>query len=286
MALLLMLRAILWALGKSAWRDTRSLGSVQGNNLFYFALLLTAQPESAAFLWFVLGLLLLIPALATPLAKIPEMRLALWPLPRWAQRALRLFSVPSSSAAPWLWRMPTLEARQLARTLDVWIAFLFAISGTLYRFLARTPDRAALDLLALIVVLSLGTLTQNLFTLDGPARARWRLSPQRGFVALWRKGLPVITLAVLFTLALNPLAALAAILASLALGHHNSVLHPTDSPPWRFSSGRFLPHGILQVVANFGCGVAVARGDWAFLLGAAGAYLLSLLLYGWIWERA
>lgn len=139
--------------------------------------------------------------------------------------------------------------------------------------------------MTLLVVLSLSTLGQNLFTLDGAARVRWRLAPARGALTLWRKGRVLLGLTIALTLLLKPLAALAGMLAALAIGHHNSALAPRESPPWRFSAGRFFPHGLLQAVSCFACGIAVARGEWVFLALASFAYAASLVLYGWALEK-
>jgi len=280
---------ILWtiflALARCAVRESRTLGSVQSNNLLYVTALLSLQPASALFLWTVIGLLLLAPAITAPLAKIPEIRLALWPLSAGQGRMLRIFTRPALRRVPWLWRVPGLEARQLLRTLDVYVALIFSVTGTAYRLFARDPDPAAFGVLSLMVVSSLSTLAQNLFTLDGPARLRWQQSPQRGYVHLWRKGRWLLGLATVLSTGLSAQGAAAGMLLCLAVGHHNSVLAPTESEAWRFSSGRFFPHGFLQVVASFSCGIAVTRGEWQFLAGALLVYVASLFLYGWVLER-
>lgn len=277
--------ALLVAVWRAARREAASLQSVQGNNVFYWLALLSLQPESAVLWWVVLGLLLLLPALLSPLAKIPEVGLKLWPLSERARQWLRLFQKPVRRATPWLWRAPELELRQLLRTLDFYFALLFALAGTGYRWMVPEVEAEAEDALSMLVVLALSTLAQNLFTLDGAARKRWRMTPVRGAWLLWRKGRVLLGLATVLCLPLNPLAGFTAMLAALAIGHHNSVLRPQESQAWRFSAGLFFPHGLLQVVASFACGIAVARGEWVFLAGTVIAYTLSLGIYGWVWER-
>ncbi len=71
----------LWrALGRSTWREIRTLNSIQGNNFFYFVLLLSMQPEAVGFVWMVIGGILMGPALVAPFARIPALRLRLWPM--------------------------------------------------------------------------------------------------------------------------------------------------------------------------------------------------------------
>jgi hypothetical protein len=279
--------ALLRAIGVTAYREIRTLNSIQGNNFFYLALLLSMQPESMGFIWTLLGSLMIVPALAAPLARIPEIRLKLWPLAVGQVKFLRLFARPEAQASPWLWRLlPTLELRQILRTLDFWLAGLIAVAGTAYRYLYASPQPEAYPILSMMVVLALSTLAQNLFALDGlPGRMRWRLSPSRGYRILARKGLILIVLSVLLTMPLSPIGALAGMLAALAIGHHFSVFSQVDSPPWRFSMGEFFPYGFLQVIALFSCGISTARGDMVYLGIAAVAYVVSLMFYGWVLEN-
>ncbi len=279
--------ALLRAIAVTAYREIRTLNSIQGNNFFWFALLLSMQPESMGFIWTLIGSLMVVPALAAPLARIPEIRLSLWPLTQVQARILRVFARPESHASPWLWRLlPTLELRQMLRTLDFWLAALIAGSGTAYRYLYSKPQPEAYPVLSMMVVLFLSTMAQNLFALDGlPGRLRWRISPSRGYRILARKGLVLVGMTVLLTGGLSPVGALAGMLAALAVGHHFSVFSQIDSPPWRFTMGEFFPYGFLQVIGLFSCGIATANGELVYLGIAGAAYGISLLLYGWILER-
>jgi len=279
--------ALLRAIAITAYREIRTLNSIQGNNFFWVALLLSMQPESMGFIWTLIGSLMIVPALAAPLARIPEIRLALWPLSQGQARFLRIFARPESQASPWLWRLlPTLELRQILRTLDFWLAALIAAAGTAYRYLYSNPEPEAYPVLSMMVVLCLSTMAQNLFVLDGLAgRLRWRISPARGYKILARKGLVLVGITVLLTGGLSPVGAVAGMLAALAVGHHFSVFSQIDSPPWRFTMGEFFPYGFLQVIGLFSCGISAARGDLVYLAIAGAAYGISLLLYGWILEQ-
>lgn len=99
--------AILKALGKAIRRDLRTLRSIQFNNFFLFAALLTYSsmasnraPAGAAPFLVLLGFVLLFPLSSDPLAKIPVIRLSLWPLTPSQWWKLRLASLGLS---PVLW---------------------------------------------------------------------------------------------------------------------------------------------------------------------------------------
>lgn len=89
--------AILSALARSVWRDLRTFGSVGGNNLLLFMLLVMyQQAESGAFFLMIMSVLLLGPLSGDPFRKIPQDRLALWPLSGRERIALRLGSLALS----------------------------------------------------------------------------------------------------------------------------------------------------------------------------------------------
>jgi len=83
------LAAIVGALAKAFRRDQKSFQSVIGNNFFFItAYMLRA---AGAFVYVIIGLVLLFPMSTDPLRKIPASRLALWPLEtreRWLLRAV------------------------------------------------------------------------------------------------------------------------------------------------------------------------------------------------------
>lgn len=281
--MLALLRAVLLA----AWREIRTLNSIQGNNFFWFVLLLALQPESIAFFGLLLGALMLPIIVTAPLAKVPAIRMGVWPIAVANPLLNWLLTSPDTKQASRLWRIaPTLELRQLVRTLDFWLALALATAGALYRWLDPNADPEALPVLAMLVVLALSTPALNLFALDGPTgRIFWRRSPARGAVILLRKGFPLAMVVVVLTLPLAPAGALAGILAALAIGHHASVFTPLDAHPWRFTVGQFFPQGLIAVIGIFSCGIATARGEYLFLALAAVAYVVSLLVYGWIFEK-
>lgn len=269
-----------------SWREIRSLGSIQANNFFYAVLLL--GPGSFGFLGTLLLLLMALPALGAPLGKLPAIRLALWPVANTVERILGPFVKPSATASPrwWPW-IPVFELRLLLRTLDFWLALLIAASASAWRWLTPQAPPEAFPVLSLLVVLALSTLAQNLFGLEGSSgRTRRKLSPQSGAFLLARQGVILLAISVIFTVALSPLAAFAGMLAALAVGHYASVFSSLDNSAWRFSVGQFFPHGALQAVALFSCGIATSRDDLNFLALAILSYLASLFVCGFIWERS
>jgi hypothetical protein len=91
-----MLRAVVGALLKSVRRDLAGYGSLKTNNFFLFvALIIAGALESgvapiASYPFLVaLGTMMILPASGDPLAKIPAVRLGLWPLPGAVRIALR-----------------------------------------------------------------------------------------------------------------------------------------------------------------------------------------------------
>jgi hypothetical protein len=122
------------------WRDLESYQSLTGNNFFLFVLLLSQQLSASLFFGLILGLLLLFPLSADPLAKIPRERLELWPLSGPARVALRVASIGLSPAA-WI------TVAVVVKTSRVTVALVFlglavcaqALSVTGSRLAARMP---------------------------------------------------------------------------------------------------------------------------------------------------
>ncbi|MGJ5816537.1 hypothetical protein [Paludibaculum fermentans] len=86
------LAALIAALGRSAQRSFGRFGSVTHNNLFAVILLLMAEepmdrPSSTAVFYLVIGALAALPLAGDMARRIPEARMALWPLTTW-QRAV------------------------------------------------------------------------------------------------------------------------------------------------------------------------------------------------------
>jgi len=119
--------AIIGALWTAVRRDTKTIGSFTGNNLFSVSVLFLALADRGVFLSLnvLIGLVLFFPLSTDPLRKIPPQRLAMWPISSRERWLLRI-------ASPWLnpmtWLLAILVLRRSV-TMGLWalIAGLFAI---------------------------------------------------------------------------------------------------------------------------------------------------------------
>jgi len=178
------------------------------------------------------------------------------------------------------------NVRELFSALDTYLALILAIAAMAYRFLAAKVEPEAFFGVSLLVILSLSTIAQSLLALDGPSGfTRYHLMPLRGWQILLAKDLPLLGVALLFTLPLAPLSALAAMLGALAVGHHPSVVKPRQQKRWRFAAGASLETSILQIVLMFGAGTVVHRVDARLLVAAIIVWAASLFFYGYVLER-
>jgi hypothetical protein len=87
------LAAILKALATALRRDQKSFASFASNNFFIIALVM--MDKAGAFIYLLIGLVILFPLSTDPLRKIPASRLAFWPLENRERRLLRVLS-------PWI----------------------------------------------------------------------------------------------------------------------------------------------------------------------------------------
>ncbi|HME09944.1 MAG TPA: hypothetical protein VKG25_22995 [Bryobacteraceae bacterium] len=86
--------AVVGAIARSSWRELRSLGSFQGNNLLALIVLMMAEEprnlqSSASFYWLIIAVLFLFPLSADLLRQVPKDRLLLWPLSNGQMAAIR-----------------------------------------------------------------------------------------------------------------------------------------------------------------------------------------------------
>jgi hypothetical protein len=97
------LAAILRAVARAMRRDAGSFFALKVNNFFLFVLLLVEgnlvsglPPRSAYPFLMRVGFLLMFPLSSDPMAKIPAVRNAMWPLTAWQRAGLRMVSVALS----------------------------------------------------------------------------------------------------------------------------------------------------------------------------------------------
>jgi hypothetical protein len=310
---------VLSALWRAVRRDLGTFGSIVANNFFLFIALLMAgafsagvRPVSAYPYLALLLFLMLFPLAADPLAKIPAVRLGLWPLgPRqrlglravalalspmlWLavalavrlgrpQFAVVLIAVPlltHSLAAPrWqpLRHVPAFgelmrnNLRQMLSVLDPYLAALIALVAVFAR--VRVLEGGAAGM-AMLIALALSTYTQCLFSLDGPAGlTRGRLLPMAPWRILLAKDAAYLALLLVLVLPVEPVAGLTCGLLSLAIGRYPSVRYRLPVMRWRFTSGRVF-FGGLQIFAG-AAAFTQAQYRWIVLAIAAALWGLSL----------
>ncbi len=312
----------MWPVVRTLWRAVRrdlgSFGSIVANNLFLFVALLAAgafsaggRPLSAYPFLALLGFLMLFPLAADPLAKIPAVRLGLWPLDTRQRLALRavglLFSpmlwlvvglavrlgrielalavvaVPllTHSLAPPRWQplrhVPAFgelmrkNLRQMLSVLDPYLAAMLAVFAVVGR--VRVVEGGATGM-AFLVALALSTYAQCLFSLDGPAgAARYGLLPIPAWRVLLAKDAAYLAILLVLVLPIEPVAGITCGLLSLALGRYPSVRYRLPVERWRFTSGRVF-WGALQIAA---CAATVASHRAAIFAVAAVLWAVSLL---------
>ena len=313
---------VLSALFRAVRRDLGTFGSFIANNFFLFIALLMAgafsagvRPVSAYPFLTLLLFLMLFPLAADPLAKIPAVRLGLWPLGRRQHFALRAVALALS---PMLWltvaiavrlgrpefalalvvvpllthslatprwqplrRVPAFgelmrnNLRQMLSVLDPYLAALISLFAVFGR--VRVLEGGAAGM-AMLIALALSTYAQCLFSLDGPAGVtRGKLLP----VAPWRilVAKDAAYLAILFVLVLpvEPVTGLTCGLLALAIGRYPSVRYRLPVLRWRFTSGRVF-FGALQIVAG---AAAFTQSQYRLIvLAVASAIWLISLFWG------
>lgn len=111
------LTAVLRALALAFRRDQKSFQSVIGNNFFFISAYLLRS--AGAFVYVIIGLVLLFPMSTDPLTKIPASRLALWPLARRERWLLRAIS-PWINPITWLLAALAMWAIHGTLTKELW----------------------------------------------------------------------------------------------------------------------------------------------------------------------
>ncbi len=176
------------------------------------------------------------------------------------------------------------DVRQMLSMLDPYCALVLAMCGTAFR-LAGQADRDTRMGITLLVVLAVSTYAQLLFGLDSDSGlARYRLMPISGWAILGAKDAAFLLVTLPMVLPLLPQTGLAAAMAALTIGHHTSVTRRIPQQRWRFGGGGSLVLAAFQVAALFSAGVMAAKENW-FLIPCLGAYLISLGVYGRMFDR-
>src|SRR5438477_5998740 len=106
--------AILRALATAYRRDWTALQSLTGNNFFLMTIFLLGK--AGAFVYLIMGLVLLFPLSTDPLRKIPPSRMALWPI---TQRELWMVRLAGPWINPLTWGLAVGAIWSAGRTITV-----------------------------------------------------------------------------------------------------------------------------------------------------------------------
>jgi hypothetical protein len=227
-------------------RDRGSFGSIATNNFFLVTALFLQK--AGAFVFLLLGVILLFPLSADPLKKLPPERLALWPLNGRQRRLLRLIT-------PWLappaWIILGLIAFAVYRTVSIGVVATVATFVVLGFLVSLIPDARRQGIFRYVPAFpgSLGQLSRNHFrqmlaTLDFYAALLLAAS-----AAIYRLITPRFE---------HDIALAMAVLSLLALSSHALCLFGLDGPQG-FTRYRLLPlHGWRILAAKNGAFLAVA----------------------------
>jgi hypothetical protein len=179
-----------------------------------------------------------------------------------------------------------LSLRQMLTSLDVYLALVLSVCSCVYRLIAAKPDPAAFPILAILIALAAGSYAQCLLgrDLESSAVTRYRILPLRGRTILFEKGLAFLLITFLLTAPIHAVAGLTYGFAALAFGHHASVIHAAPLRAWRFSGSR-LYIGVIQGVFGIILAFAAAERGIAYLAASVVLYAISLVVYGWLWDR-
>lgn len=178
------------------------------------------------------------------------------------------------------------DLRSLVRTLDFYCALIVGGAAAAYRFAGLLPEDAFLPG-TMLTLLCISTCAQTLFGLDGRAGlTRYRLLPMRGWKILLAKDVAFLVVAMLFTVALAPLAGFSGGLAALAAARYPAIRERRGQLRWRLQSGTSFGGALTQILAMVGAASAVHLYSALLLAPCVLAWLLSLWWGGRELERA
>lgn len=183
-------------------------------------------------------------------------------------------------------RLFTLNLRQLLCLLDFYLAVVLSILGCCYRFLSQRPDPSAFPILAILVGLASSTYSQSLFGMETRGSLMlYRTLPLSGWKVLLAKDAVYVLLVCLLTSPLNFRAGLIFALAALAIGRWPSLAQWKAQRRWRFASGD-VRFGFAQIFVASGFAFVAAQGNVWFAGMVFVAYIASLFLGGWYWDKS
>ncbi len=165
--------------------------------------------------------------------------------------------------------------RETLSTLDFYAGLVVAVPTIFFRVRGLLPPEALVPM-TLVIMLTISTNAQCLFGLDGEGGlTRYRLLPIPGWRMLVAKDAAFLSIAVLLTAPLSPLAGLAASLMALTTGHHVSVTRYREQTRWRFQSGASFGGSLGQIILM----ILAATGT-----AYAGPLVLAPCVAGYVWS--
>lgn len=183
-------------------------------------------------------------------------------------------------------RLFSLNLRQLVCLLDSYLTIVVSILACCYRFLSQHPDPAAFPILAILVGLASSTSSQSLFGMETRGSLMlYRVLPLRGWQVLLAKDAAYVTVVCVLTLPLNLVAGVTFALTALAIGRYPSLNQWNAQRRWRFASGD-VRFGFAQIFLASGVAFTAAQGEGLFVGTAVLAYVVSLMVGGWYWDKS
>ena len=168
------------------------------------------------------------------------------------------------------------DLRGLVRTLDFYCALLVGGAAAAYRLAGLLPADAHLPG-TLLAMLAISTCAQTPFGLDGRAgMTRYRLLPLKGWQILLAKDIAYLLICVLLTVALDPLAGLAAGFVSLAAARKPAVQERRAQLRWRLQAGTAFGGAIAQIILLMAAASATHLVSRLFLIPCVLGWAFSL----------
>ncbi len=162
--------------------------------------------------------------------------------------------------------------RQLFSTLDLISALLVAVPCAIARLAGVLPAESTLALTICIAII-LSSYAQTLYGLDRAGDfTRYHLLPVAPWKILAARDGSYLLTGLVLTLALSPLAGLAAFLTALITGRRNSLRLRVDQTRWRFSMSPAFSGGLIQMLAIIFAACATELWSPIALVFIAAAY--------------
>ncbi len=203
-----------------------------------------------------------------------------------------LWRVPQSNLLHYIPRFPSRlggliqnNIRQLLSVMDFYVTLIMALGAYAYRYLNPHSDPEAFPVIAIFIGLLLSTFAQCFFGFDlGSGITRYRLMPLRGWQLLLAKDIAFLGVLAILVAPMNLASGITFGLSAVAIGHHPSVMIPQEQYRWRFTGSRLFP-GVVQAIVSIAIAFAEKNRGPAYLGLAAAMYVISLFVYGYIWDR-